>query len=421
MRRAIPRMAIILFSGFYLLPAARADEPATPQELFERRIMPIFRSPQPSSCVQCHLAGVDLKNYILPSSDKTFLSLRDQGLIDLDRPAQSKILNLIQMGAEDRQAAALIHAMTRKAEYEAFAAWIAACCNDAKLRNAAKLDAATLATPARPVEVIRHARKDRLLESFERTIWAMRMRCMNCHTEGTPQNNKLRQEHGDRVTWVKKAGPEATMEYLLASELIDGKSPEKSLLLLKPLNEVKHGGGKKFQPGDQAYRAYRSWLADVAAIRGDRYAKAADLPPQPTDPLGFATDIWIKLIDTPPAWGDRLLQVDVYAWDAQKRTWEAEPLATTDRPVAAKARLWQHSLTLLAARGSTRAETWQKQPSLPPGRYLVKVYVDTASRLGRDWTAKMGEGDYVGQAEVQARWPAGYGQMTVIGGDKVKK
>jgi hypothetical protein len=61
-------------------------------ELFNQRILPIFRSPNPSSCVQCHLSSVDLKQYILPSSDATFVSLRDQGLIDLQHPAQSKIL-----------------------------------------------------------------------------------------------------------------------------------------------------------------------------------------------------------------------------------------------------------------------------------------------------------------------------------------
>jgi len=66
---------------------AAGDEGAAESEalaLFEQRIMPIFRSPRPSSCVQCHLASVDLKNYILPSPEKTFLSLRDQGLIDLN-------------------------------------------------------------------------------------------------------------------------------------------------------------------------------------------------------------------------------------------------------------------------------------------------------------------------------------------------
>src|SRR5438270_426181 len=70
-------------------PAARAaDDPA---KVFEERILPIFKSPDPSSCVRCHLAAVDLKNYILPSAKDTFLALRDQGLIDLEKPENSKI------------------------------------------------------------------------------------------------------------------------------------------------------------------------------------------------------------------------------------------------------------------------------------------------------------------------------------------
>jgi hypothetical protein len=80
------------------------DEP-TPQQVFDKRILPIFKSPDPSSCVQCHLAGVDLKNYILPSHEQTFVSLRDHGLIDLDRPEKSKILALIQMGEQDKDGA----------------------------------------------------------------------------------------------------------------------------------------------------------------------------------------------------------------------------------------------------------------------------------------------------------------------------
>src|SRR5262245_21407501 len=55
----------------------------TPQEIFADRIMPIFRSPNPSSCTQCHLADVeDLKHYIRPSHEETFAALRDEGLID---------------------------------------------------------------------------------------------------------------------------------------------------------------------------------------------------------------------------------------------------------------------------------------------------------------------------------------------------
>ena len=194
-----------------------------------------------------------------------------RGLIDLDRPKDSKILRLIQMGAGETAGTALIHEKTRRAEYKAFAAWIEAAAADPKLRDAPKLAAEQLAHPSRPDKVIRHARTDRLLESFERNVWAWRFRCMNCHTEGTPQNDKLRAKHGDRVAWVKRDGAEATMRYLLGSALIDAKAPEKSLLLLKPLGEVEHGGGKKFLPGDQGYKGFRAWLEDYSAIVGGRY------------------------------------------------------------------------------------------------------------------------------------------------------
>src|SRR5262245_5630867 len=153
-----------------------ADPEPTPQQVFERRILPIFKSPEPSSCLQCHLSGVDLKNYILPSHEKTFASLRDLGLIDLDKPDESKILRLIRMGDDDRSPAAMIHRKARRAEYEAFADWVRRSAADPKLRALPKLDAAVAARPAAPDEVIRHARKDRLFESFENTVWAMRFR-----------------------------------------------------------------------------------------------------------------------------------------------------------------------------------------------------------------------------------------------------
>src|SRR3954469_17100897 len=104
---------LTLLAALVLLPALRAADPS-PAQVFETRILPIFKSPNPSSCVQCHLAGVDLKDYILPSADKTFRSLRDQGLIDLAAPERSKILTLISMGKEDPRAPA-VHAQNRRA------------------------------------------------------------------------------------------------------------------------------------------------------------------------------------------------------------------------------------------------------------------------------------------------------------------
>ena len=292
---------------------------------------------------------------------------------------------------------------------------------DPALRDAPKLAASEFAKPAKPIEVIRHAREDRLLESFERTIWAMRFRCMNCHTEGTPQNDKNRKEYGDRVAWVKKSGAKATMEYLLASKLIDPKEPEKSLLLQKPLGTVKHGGGIKFAVGDQGHKAFRQWVEDVAAIKAGRYAKAADLPAADKGPLRFGTEAWVKLSDTPPAWGDKLLQVDVYAWDQTAGKWESKPIASTDRKVWGKGKTFQHTITLLADPGSDRARTFAKRSTLPPGRYLLKVYVDAGDRLAKDWTAVLGKADYVGQVEVRAQWKEGYGQMTVVPAARVKR
>lgn len=392
------------------------------EQVFEKRIMPIFQSPNPSSCTQCHLANVDLKNYILPSHEKTFLSLRDQGLINVEKPEESKILKLINMREEVANGANLIHEKVRQAEVEAFAEWIKASCRDPKLRAAPKLQPLDLAQPPRPPEVIRHARKDRLLESFEQNVWSMRFRCMGCHSEGTEESAKHRKEYGERVVWMKPTAIE-TMTYLLSKpRLIDTQSPEKSLLLRKPLNEVKHGGGKKFLPGDLGYKGFRAWIEDYAAVVGDTYARAADLPKEPGNLAQFGSDIWLKLPDTPPEWGDKLLQVTVYAWDEQEKAWQDEPIATSDRGVWGKGRLWQHNLTLMAARGSKRAEAWKRgEAALPPGRYLVKVYVDRVDRLGKDWRATLGAKELVGQAEITSRWRAGYGNMTVLDSSRLRQ
>ena len=329
-------LQIVVSSALLIHGSPVATAEATPSAIFEKRILPIFKSPNPSSCTQCHLAGVDLKNYILPSSEKTFRSLRDQGMIDVKEPDKSKILKLINMrDPRDKSDATLIHEKMRKAEFDAFAEWIKVCAADPTLRNAPKLAQEEQASSTRPVEVVRHARKDRLLEAFERNIWAMRFRCMSCHLEGTADNKKLVDEYGERVAWFKKAGPEATMKYLMASKLIDTKTPEKSLILLKPLNEVKHGGGRKFLLGDQGYKSYRAWIEDYAAIINDQYIKADQLPPS-SERSQFGTDIWLKLTETPPEWGDKLLQVTLFAWDTDKKQWEAEPIAYSDRAVWAR-------------------------------------------------------------------------------------
>ena len=150
---------------------------------------------------------------------------------------------------------------------------------------------------------------------------------------------------------MKADGPAATLDYLRTTKLINVYDPEKSILLLKPLAAVKHGGGKKFVPGDEGYKAFRDFIDDYAKAVRDEYAKADDLP-KADGPERFGSDAWLKLSNTPPEWGDKLLQVDLYAWDAAKNDWQSAPIASSDRVVWGKGRLWQHNLALLAPRGS---------------------------------------------------------------------
>jgi hypothetical protein len=319
------------------------------------------------------------------------------------------------MGEEEKAGAALIHQKNRQAEYQAFAEWIKRSAADPNLRALPKANGDELAKPKRPDEVIRHARKDRLLESFENTIWALRFRCMSCHIEGTDENRKLVEKHGQRVAWFKKGGAQATLDYLLSNKrLIDVEEPRASLLLLKPLNEVEHGGGKKMLKGDQGYHLFLSFLEDFARIKKDQYADARSLP-RTDGTLRFGSEAWFKITNTLPAWGDRILQVDIHAWDAAANAWEAKPIATSDRLVWGKGKLWQHNLTLLADKGSRRAQAWKEgRPALSRGRYLVKVYVDADERLTKAPIGILGPKDFVGQCEVISAWPDGYGRMTVV-------
>jgi hypothetical protein len=237
---------------------------------------------------------------------------------------------------------------------------------------------------------------------------------MNCHTEGTPQNNKLVAKHGARVSWVKKAGPEATLEYLLGSGLIDYQHPEKSSLLSKPLGQD-HEGGVKFVVGDQAYQGFRSWIEDLVSIRNKQYRKVEDLPKAGAPLEAFGTDIWFRLAGLPGDWEGKLLQVRIHRWDPESNDWDNQPIATSDRPVSGKPASWQHNLTLLAPKGSATAKAFRaKEPSLPPGKYLVRLYLDSQGVAVKNWRSLRMESDQVGQIEFQAVWRPGYGAMTKV-------
>lgn len=444
---------VVLVTG---ITPARSAEPS-PLDLFNSRILPIFRSPKPASCIQCHLASVDLKNYILPSHEKTFASLRDQGLVDLDSPEKSKILGLIRMGEKDLDnGARLIHAKMRQAEYQAFAAWLKACCNDPKLRSLPPLTAAQRARPARPNEVIRHARKSRVVDSFVRNVWSQRMRCFPCHTPNDIDANnpkhqaaiknmaKFRQQYPGLLEKVEifKKTPEATLDYLVSKSrqtpnrqrpLLDLKDPANSLLILKPLSKlpkkradgtfhpassgdpISHMGGLKMHKDDQSYKAFVTWIADYSRVVGDRYASVQDLPAD----NWFASRSILRLAAAPANFQvGQPVQLFVHAFDQQSGRFDSQPIAFTQGTVTPR-RMVNGALFLLAPRETRSRSNWDRERArLPGGRYLVRVFLDSKHRLADDATLMLGADDYVGEMEIaRARWREGFRHAETIQGN----
>ena len=404
--------SVALLSLTALLPAARGQDRAlTARAVFERRILPLLKSPNPSTCSECHLSGVDLKDYIRPSEAQTFASLRDAGMIDIKQPEASHLLQLIQKSTPKT---GLVTQKARGAEYAAFSDWIAAAVKDPSLRATPKLAADRRAGPQVSNAVLRHTRLDSVAASFERNVWSQEGRCMGCHRPGTRENAANAAKFGDRVNWFVPGDPEGTMRRLIDHKLINVGDPEKSLFLLKPLNVVPHGGGVKFLYGDAGYKQFRAWIEDYAASVKGKYRSEKELPKVSEDALVY-TDCILTVNQTPETWGDKNLRVDVHAWDPVKNAWTPAPIATGDRQVAAKGRTTNMWMWLIVPRGTAQETAARQNPRLSPGRYLLKYYSDTQGKLARDYTLPTNSASfYQGQQEIVTDWKPGWSPPTTV-------
>ena len=373
-------------------------------QVFEKRILPIMQAKRPSSCTECHLSGVELKDYIFPDQAQTFASLVKAGMIDTKTPANSKLLKFI---ARKPEKPSLVSDAVRQEEAGAFKAWIEAAVRDPKLL-AAKPGAAAIGPHVSP-EVIRHARQDQVLQSFLDNVWSEAGRCAACHSPDKNQDKV--KKFGERVSWIKPRDPQATLKHIVDSGLIDTDNPEKSLLLTKPTVQVEHGGGQKAVVGDRTYKQFRAFIDDYAAIVNGKYRDAKSLP-QPNPEASVVSEIWFKVEGIPANLDKLLLRADVYVKSGSG--WSKERVATGDRLIFGKGGLWQQHLSLTAARGSQRATELQRSQQLPAGRYLVKISIDRDGKLQKDFRNELTDGDVVGQVEVETKWPAGYGAMTVV-------
>lgn len=397
------RYSLFAITAVLLSASTLLADDISAEAIFQKRILPIFQSPNPSSCTECHLSGVELKDYILPTQQATFASLLKAGLVDRENPKTSKIIEFIRRSPDTPS---LIQKKIREQELAAFEAWIVAAAGDPALVSAT--DKTQPIGPQIPDEVIRHARQDHVMASFTDYVWTEVGRCAACHSPD--RNQKQVQEHGKQVSWIHLNDPAETLKTMVDAGIIQPKTPEKSMLLTKPTLQEEHGGGQKMVVGDRTYKQFRRFIDDYAKIVEGKYQSTQDLPKADNE-VSITTEIWFKIEGVPAKFDKKLLQVDLYR--ETDAGWSKQRVATSDRLVFGPQNLWQHSLSLTAERGSLWAKKMKDQ-KLPPGRYLARLYVDQTDKLQKDYTQELGETDFVGQVEFQSRWPAGYGKMTKI-------
>ncbi len=349
---------------------------------------------------------MELSNYLQQDQAATFAGLRAEGLIDVEHPDRSKILEFISRRPDKPDP--LIEKV-RQAELQAFQTWLRAATKD-PLLLAAK---APEGKPAGglPVEVIRHVRRDRVVASFEENIWLEIGRCVNCHSP--ERNQRLVRVHGDRVSWIVPGDAAATLKQAVDQGIIDTDAPEKSLILEKPLALVKHGGGPKFALGSRTDKNFRRFLNDYAAIVNEKYLRKEQLP-TPSDEVAALSGQHLRITNLPASQGKKLLRVDVFAWT--DRGWSAKPAATAENPINGAKGLWQSMIATLAPRGSQRAKQMRegKTAPLPAGKYLVRIFIDRRDKAKHDRDYQMGPEDFYGEVEIDGRWPAGYQPPKII-------
>jgi hypothetical protein len=397
-------MARSLLATLFILASLLEVAADDSLQVFERRILPILNSKKPSSCSECHLSGVDLKDYIRPNQAETFAALKAAGLINVEAPEKSKLLEFI---ARAPKQPGLIKPEVRQAELDAFQAWITAAVADPKLL-AAKTDKSI--GPKIPDEVIRHSRQDRVLQSFEENIWLEAGRCAGCHSPDL--NAEQVKKHGEQMSWMVPGDAEATLRTILENDLIDLQAPEKSLLIAKPTLQVKHGGGQKMVIGDRSYQQFMAFLTDYAASAQGKYQSVEELP-TPSESIMAATDAWLKITDIPETYGTLLLRAEAYPADGEG--WAKTPLVVGDRNIAGDRHLWQQHMSLSLQRGSEMAHQMAKASKndrkIPGGKYLLKIWVATAEDFASGQVAQKGRAF---ETTFTTQWPGGYGNMTVV-------
>ncbi len=392
-RRLAIAIAIFLCAANSVVLAESATE------IYQRRILPLLKSPASSSCSDCHLQGLDLKQFLHEDPQRTFIELRARGWVDIDKPENSKLLEFISKSPDNSSD---LQEKVRNAEFDAMRNWIHAAASDPSFLSipVAKLDDLGFES-----ELVRHGRTDQILERFVTTIWSQLERCANCHSPD--RNQKHREKHGESMSWIVPKSPSRTLQLLLEKKLIDVDSPAKSPLRTKAIGEDSHGGGIKFPIGGKTDDSWLAFLTDLSKIKKGEYRSAKGLP-SPLEQRGWRSSLHLRIANFPSEWNGLLLQLTLHR-RRDDGTFAETPSAWTESRVSSERRSWGNSLSLLLETANTKGEepirSIEISEALPEGVYEARI-VCSKSKL--EASKVMPTQSKNGRFEIVAPWSPGH-------------
>lgn len=391
MRPTFIVMAISLIS--LGMKSLQAD---TAAEIYQRRVIPLLQSNQGSSCSECHLQGIQLTDLLSSDPKETFASLRSRGWIDLDQPSESKLLQFISKSPD--QSTELMDRV-RASELEAIGAWIRAAAQDPESLNAPLPELKDLHLDE---TMIRHARKDRILQRFVDIVWSQLERCANCHSPD--RNAKQVAKHGEQMSWIVPKSPADTLRLLEERKLINLDDPLASPLKTKALGQNDHGGGVKFPVDGQTDREWGKFLSDYVAIKRNSYQTSADLPLYESIRT-FRTGLHLKIKDLPKLSAGQYAVVLVDRL-ASNGTVTAEAVAMGEGRIAMDGSSWSTTLILLEPphlRQTEKSIDWSSL--LPDGKYQLRWIPNADSTLSIEQILSMRSSM---RTEIHSLWPPGH-------------
>jgi hypothetical protein len=247
------------------------------RDLYEKRIAPLLADERPSSCNECHLAGVDLSLFVQASPCQTMACMVDRGVVDLEDPEASIVLGWIERA--EAASPLVTEAMIRE-EYDGMLEWIRFSAHCGQL-ECEPMDDPCGAPPSaldcglespegsQPFDDPGDCDERTLEALFAAKVYPWRGRCFPCHF--ADETSEI-----GAPPWIQvgecDVGSLATMREVLARGYVDINVPAQSLLLLKPLAEseggVVHGGHDKIASTDEdAYVDFLAWLQRYAECR----------------------------------------------------------------------------------------------------------------------------------------------------------